>query len=29
MRLKPAHWAKIEAAGMEAFRKLIDRWKPK
>lgn len=29
MRLKPRQWAKIEEAGMEAFRKLIDRWRPK
>lgn len=29
LRLKPAHWEKIDAAGMEALRKLIERWRPK
>lgn len=29
MRLKPEHWEKIEYAGMDALRKLLDRWKPK
>lgn len=29
IRLKPAHWAKVDAAGMEELRKLIDRWRPK
>jgi hypothetical protein len=28
MRLKPSHWEKIDAAGMEAFRALIERWRP-
>ncbi len=29
MYLLPRHWAKIDAAGKEAFEKLIERWKPK
>jgi len=28
IRLKPKHWAKIDAAGKEAFEKLIERWRP-
>lgn len=27
IRLAPAHWAKIDAAGLAALRKLIDRWR--
>jgi len=27
--LLPRQWAKIDAAGKEAFGALIDRWKPK
>lgn len=29
MRLKKEHWEKIESAGLEQFRGLLDRWKPK
>jgi hypothetical protein len=28
IRLPPALWAKIDAAGMEALRALLKRWKP-
>lgn len=28
IRLKPAHWAKVDEYGMEWLRKLIDRAKP-
>lgn len=27
LRLLPRHWAKIDAAGLEALRKLLDRWR--
>lgn len=26
IRLTPAQWAKIDAAGLRALRKLLDRW---
>lgn len=29
IRLSKAQWEKIDAAGLFALRKLIDRWKPK
>jgi hypothetical protein len=29
IRLLPKHWAKIDAAGMEELRRLIERWRPK
>lgn len=29
IRLPPRLWAKIDAAGLEALRALLDRWKPK
>ncbi len=29
IRLKPRHWEKIDAAGKEAFEKLLDRWRIK
>jgi hypothetical protein len=29
LRLTPATWAKIDAAGMDALRALLKRWKPK
>jgi hypothetical protein len=29
IRLTPAQWAKIEAGGLAALRKLIDRWRLK
>jgi len=29
IRLSKDQWAKIDAAGLSALRKLIDRWKPK
>jgi hypothetical protein len=29
IRLTRPHWAKIDAAGMEAFREYIARWRPK
>lgn len=29
IRLTQAQWAKIDAAGLKALRKLIDRWRPK
>jgi hypothetical protein len=27
IRLTPAQWAKIDAMGLEALRRLIDRWR--
>ena len=27
IRLTPAQWAKIDAAGLPALRKLLDRWR--
>ena len=29
IRLTRTQWAKVDAAGLPALRKLIDRWKPK
>lgn len=29
IRLTAAQWAKVDAAGLAALRKLIDRWRPK
>ncbi|MBK6998971.1 MAG: hypothetical protein IPH35_02995 [Rhodoferax sp.] len=29
IRMTPAQWEKIDAAGVEALRVLIDKWKPK
>ena len=29
LRMKPKHWEKIDAAGLEAFRAYVDRWRPK
>jgi hypothetical protein len=29
LRLSREHWAKIDAAGMDQLRKLLNRWKPK
>ena len=28
IRLTAAQWAKVDAAGLDALRKLIDRWRP-
>jgi ABC-type transporter Mla MlaB component len=29
IRLTASQWAKVDAAGLAALRKLIDRWRPK
>ena len=29
IRLTAAQWAKVDAAGLDGLRKLIDRWRPK
>ncbi|MEC5212007.1 ABC-type transporter Mla MlaB component [Polaromonas sp. CG_9.5] len=29
IRLTAGQWAKVDAAGLAALRKLIDRWRPK
>jgi hypothetical protein len=29
IRLTAAQWAKVDAAGIAALRKLIDRWRPR
>jgi hypothetical protein len=29
IRLLPKHWAKIDAAGLDELRALLERWRPK